>query len=292
MKQHREQGENAPIPESKESAEVVSVVHELEDLPRQSVGDHLDELRMRLLRVVIVVGAIFILCFAFYNRLWDLAMLPRIWAAQMLGGEADMLFPLQGFGPLSGLTLVAGLAVKCALMLSLPIILIELWFFIMPGLKRSERIALSLILSFGSLLFLTGAVVAFRFCAPIGIRFLSSFNRTLPGLIDQWMIADYMSFVLMICLGFGLCFELPLVLAALTWAGLITPAGVRQYWRHILMTIVIAGAVFTPPDPFTMAILSGCLLILFVLGYLLSVFLYNRRKVEDLTPEDVDDSLL
>lgn len=264
------------------------IVDDVQDAPRMTLGEHIDELRSRLMRVVLAVALCFAFCFLFYSQLWQWVMLPRIWAAEMIGGDPDKLFPLQGFGPLSGLTMVAGLAVKCAIALSLPIIFIELWLFVVPGLRRSEKRALSLVLSFGSLLFLSGIAVAFRFAAPIGIRFLSSFNRTLPGLIDQWMIDDYMSFVTMICFGFGACFELPLVLAALTWAGLVTPVGLRKYWRHIIMVIIVIGAAFTPPDPFTMLILSGCLLALFAIGYGLSVFIYNRRHASDSEGEDDD----
>lgn len=248
--------------------------------PALSLGEHLDELRARLIRVALAVGLAFILCFAFYQTLWDIAMLPRINAAQMLDMPADKAFPLQFLRPVEGLGEAAGLAIKCALALALPVVFIELWFFISPGLRGSERRAMLIVISGGTVLFFCGVLLAFFIAAPLGLRFLTEFNQTLEGTVQQWTVEGYMGFIAMVCLGFGACFELPLVMAALAWVGLITPAGIARYWRHAVLGIAVIGAAFTPPDPFTMLLLSGCLLALFGLGYLLAVVVSRKENPE------------
>lgn len=289
-----EPAESAPEPVIVLTApeDAVEIVDTAADEPRLSLGDHIDELRARLIRVILAIIASFILCFAFYAQIWHFAMLPREQAAELIGKSADVLFPVRTDGPLSGLCMAASLALKCAIALSLPVVFIELWLFIVPGLRLSERRAMQLIISFGSLLFFCGAAVAYFFAAPVGLKFLNDFNLTLPGLVELWSIDNYISFLTMICVGFGLCFELPLAMFALTWAGLISPPGIRRYWRHTLMAIIVVGAAFTPPDPFTMTILSGCLIVLFLIGYGLSELVYRRRQRELSTPEEVDDDLV
>jgi sec-independent protein translocase protein TatC len=91
-------------------------------------------------------------------------------------------------------------------------------------------------------------------------------------------VDEYFGFLTMACFGFGVCFETPLVMLALAWAGLITPEGVIKYWRHAVLTMVVLGAVFTPPDPVTQIMLASMMAGLFFLGYWLMKLVVNRKE--------------
>lgn len=236
------------------------------------LGGHLEELRHRLLLVVIVMGVVFTVCMFFYREIWTLAMLPRERAAAWVGETADKLFPLQFMRPLEGLSSAVGIAFKTAVGLTLPLILAQLWLFVAPALTPREKRSFRWVAGGGSVLFFTGAALAFLYAVPTGLGYLAEFDRTLDATVTQWRVDAYLDFVFTACLGFGLGFELPLVMAALTGVGLLTPERIIKYWRHTVLALTVCGAVFTPPDPYTMIFLSGCLIILYLMGYALSLW--------------------
>jgi len=246
-----------------------------------SLGDHINELRFRLIRVILAVSAVFVFCMIFYKSVWKWALYPREVTAQILDKKPEDVVPLQFLTPWDGLSSVAGLSIKLALLVALPIILAEIWLFVIPGLRHSEKRALGFILSAGSVLSITGALIAFFYAAPVGLAFLTEFNHSLEGTVTTFTAKSYFGFISMACLGFALAFETPLVMMALTWTGLITPQSISKYWRHSVLAISIIGALFTPPDPATMLMLAGCLLVLYFLGYLLSRAVYNKNKKID-----------
>ena len=254
-----------------------------------SLQEHLEELRSHLLRIVAVLSLVFIIAAVFYTRLWDLAMLPRARAAELLGVDAATTFPLQLLGPAEGISIIAGLCFKIALGITLPFIFYESWKFISPGLKANERRAIRWILLAGTALFFCGVLAAFFIAVPTGLKFLVSFDRTLAGTVTQWRVDNYFSLLTMACFGFGVCFETPLIMLSLTIAGLLQPAAILKYWRHATIIIALLGALFTPPDPLTMLMLAGTMLLLYFFGYYLS-FLAARRR-QNLDNRYVEDNL-
>ena len=254
-----------------------------------SLGEHLEDLRVHLLKISAVLFLVFIIAAYFYKELWDIAMIPRERAAEIMGVNAAAAFPLQLIGPAEGISIIAGLCFKIALGVSLPFIFYEGWKFITPGLKSKECRALRWILLAGTILFFLGVLAAFFIAIPTGLKFLISFDSTLSGTITEWRVDNYFSLMTMACFGFGLCFETPLIMLCLTTAGLITPATIVKYWRHAAVVIAVLGALFTPPDPLTMIMLAGSMLLLFFLGYYLSLLAYNRRT--STTTDFIEDNL-
>ena len=251
-----------------------------------SLGEHLEDLRVHLLKVCAVLLLGFIIAAYFYKELWDIAMIPRERAAEIMDVNSAIAFPLQLIGPAEGISIIAGLCFKIALGVSLPFIFYEGWKFITPGLKEKESRALRLILLAGTVLFFAGVIAAFFIAIPTGLKFLISFDSTLSGTITQWRVDNYFSLMTMACFGFGICFETPLIMLCLTTAGLITPATIIKYWRHAAVIIAALGALFTPPDPLTMIMLAGSMLLLFFLGYYLSLLAYKRHNNNDNFVED------
>jgi sec-independent protein translocase protein TatC len=101
------------------------------------------------------------------------------------------------------------------------------------------------------------------------LEFLLPFNQTLSGWENAFTGRDYVDFIITCCAGFGFAFELPLVMLALAWAGILTPGALRQYWRPVILLIVVCAAVLTPPDPFTLCMLALPMVGLFGVGWLL-----------------------
>ena len=204
-----------------------------EDNKSMPLSGHIEELRSRLLLLVLVTGAVFVVCMVFYREIWGIAMLPRERAAAWLHQSADKLFPLQFMRPLEGLSSALGVALKAALGITLPVILSQIWLFVAPALTPREKKAFRWVAGGGSILFFLGAFLAFYYAVPTGLSFLAEFDRTLSETITQWRVDAYLDFVFMSCLGFGLGFELPLVMAGLTAVRLISPESIGRYWRQV-----------------------------------------------------------
>jgi sec-independent protein translocase protein TatC len=177
---------------------------------------------------------------------------------------------------MEGLASAFDLSLKTALTAALPVILSQLWLFVSPGLTaREKRVATGIAIA-GSGLFFLGTALAFWYAAPLGLCYLAQFDRTLAETVTQWRVDTYLNFIFMACASFGAGFELPLAMSALAWCGLISPEQIGRYWRHALLALLIFAAVFTPPDPYTMLMLGGCLTALYGLGYGLARLVYPR----------------
>jgi sec-independent protein translocase protein TatC len=248
------------------------------DERRMSLGEHIDELRLRLIRCIAAFGICFFVGIFAYPWLWRMVRWPLTWAGEWTGQTAEQLVTFQWLGPMDGFTLVLRIDLILSVMIALPVIIRETWGFVSPGLTRREQRGVLAIFTAGSVLFTVGAAIAFRWATGIGMQFLIWFNNTLEGSVNQWTPEYYLSFLTMVCLGFGIAFETPLVMMALAWVGLITPEGIARYWRHAIMGAVIIGAIFTPPDPFSQIILATLLLALYFLGYLLTFVVARRRR--------------
>ncbi len=246
------------------------------DGARMSLGDHIEELRRRLIRCLLAAGLLFVLGWIFYRQLFVWTQLPLHEAARLLAVPPENMVTFWLRKPMEGFLTVLGLITRAALLFASPYCLYELWGFVRPGLNRRERAAVVPIFLFGSFMFILGVAVAFFFAAPLGLVFCVGFDSTLPGVQERWSPEYYYAFVFMVCFGFGICFETPLVMMALTRAGILNPPAILQYWRHVVLGIFVVAAIATPPDLFTQLVLGSCMVALYFLGYGLS-----RRVVRD-----------
>ncbi len=226
----------------------------------REIGTHLEELRKRLLLSLAVFVPLFALGLAVYRHLWHIVILP-------LNRAAPHLARFQALGPSDGLIMAMRIAFAFALLLSLPVWLGQIWSFVAPGLTAQEKRCLHLSLGSGAVLFILGAAVAYFAGVPLALEFLLPFNHA--GWENSFTGRDYVDFIVVCCAGFGIAFELPLVMLALGWFGILTPEMLRAHWRAVFLAIVVLAAVCTPPDPFTQLMLAIPMLALFGLGYCL-----------------------
>ncbi len=243
----------------------------------QSIISHLLELRDRLLRIVVVVIAVFIVLF-FYpgaNKLYTLLAHPLLMSlpkgGQMIATEVTtpFLVPMK-------------VAAMAAFLISLPYILYQLWGFIAPGLYAHEkRFALPVVIS-GTVLFFIGMSFAYFIVFPVVFGFIT---RTAPqGVAVMTDISKYLDFVLTLFMAFGITFEVPVVVVLLVKMGLVSVAKLKEIRPYMIVGAFVIGAIFTPPDVVSQFMLAMPLWLLYELGILVASFVSKPAEAETYQP--------
>ena len=227
------------------------------ELPKMSFLDHLEELRKRLLISFIAVAVGFLACWAFaepiFGKLQEplTAFLPK----------GDKLAYTRLTAPFF---LYMKVAFFAGIFVAAPVILLQLWLFIAPGLyKRERRLALPFII-FGSLFFIMGGYFGYRFLLPATCSFFVETGKQFKQMVT---VDDYFSFASVIILATGVVFETPILIFFLARIGLVTPAFLMQKFKYaIVLSFVIAAVVTPTPDIVTQAALAVPMIVLYLIG--------------------------
>ena len=222
--------------------------------------EHLEELRWNIIKAVlgIIVGSV--VCGIYADFIVQNLLLHPL---RSVGLKAQVLSPY-------GIVMLYMEAVLiCGLIVSMPNTIYWLWRFVSPGLLPKERRYISGIAFFTSLCFFAGVAFGYFVVLPASLNFFAHFgtqNIDLNIAIDR-----YVSFVLALLLGAGFVFELPMVSYFLSKLGLLTPAFMRHYRRHAIVTILIISAIVTPtPDIVTQVLLALPMVVLYEVSILIS----------------------
>ncbi|NPA27863.1 MAG: twin-arginine translocase subunit TatC [Epsilonproteobacteria bacterium] len=174
-----------------------------------------------------------------------------------------------------------------SIFLALPIILWQAWLFVAPGLYDNEK-KLALPFLFGvTIMFIVGVLFAYYVVAPFGFQFLITFGAFLyTPLIN---IEDYIGFFAKILFGFGLAFELPMVVYFLALIGLVTDKTLIAFFKYAIVLIFIIAAILTPPDIITQLLMATPLIVLYGVSILIARVVNPAKDDED---EDLDDKKL
>jgi Tat protein translocase TatC len=184
---------------------------------------------------------------------------------------------METFQPHEGLMIVLKLVFFAGLVVSFPLLL---WFaveFILPGLREAEKRAVFPALAVGFLLFLVGAFFAFRVGLPFALRFLVEWN-TQHGMSPGWRIGYYLSFVTQVTLVFGLAFQLPVVVYVLISLELLTYRAMSESRSYAIVILLVVAAFLTPPDPITLFLLGGPLILLYEICIWIAWFQERGRR--------------
>jgi len=228
--------------------------------------DHLEELRIRLIRAILILGIGTIICMIFSKYL--LSFITRTFPPDETGHLA-LLHPTEGFVVRLKVAFVSGM------FLSSPLWLAQVWGFISPGLYKSEKRIIYPVVALSALAFLTGAAFGY-WILPYAVVYFKSF--ALADMTVNWSLGKYLDFSLRLLIAFGLVFELPLVVYLMARLGVVTPKQLRKYRRHVFIGVLIAAGLITPPDIFTMIVLAVPLIVLYEVGILMASL--GRKKVE------------
>ncbi|HUE88741.1 MAG TPA: twin-arginine translocase subunit TatC [Vicinamibacterales bacterium] len=219
--------------------------------------DHLEELRTRILWAVVSVAAAFAGCWMFAGELYDIASAPiRVNPAVTLA----VARPQDIFSLHMKVTLVA------ALFVSAPLILLQAWLFISPGLHAHERRwAIPFVLS-GSVLFVTGGVFGYFIAFPLALNFLLDWIAAahLTPIIDA---VEYFDLFFSIIVALGIVFQIPAVIFVLSRIGLVTAKVLVRYFKHAVLACVVCAAILTPTTDFgNMLVIAGPMIVLYGVG--------------------------
>lgn len=255
---------NAPEPQPAPAAE-----HDPTE--KMSFFDHLQELRTRIFYSVIAVAAGMTIGLYFSNQAFDFLARPMVQALEQ-AGLGDKLIYTSPLGPLR-LLLTVGLYV--GLVVASPFVLYQVWLFVAPGLYRHERRAALSFLTSSILLFLAGTAFGYLLLLPMTLRFLISFQGPFTPMIS---INDYFDLVLVILLGLGVMFQLPILIFFLALFGIVTPRFLWENFRYAVLLIAVVAALLTPTtDPLTMILFMGPMILLYVLGIGVAYLVARRR---------------
>ena len=247
-----------------------------EGMLRMSFMEHLDELRMRILRALGGVVVVFVLSLTFSSQLWNVVKAPAVTALQHLGVKPpnlSQITPMEGFN-----VIWIKLPLLVSVFLGSPWILYQVWAFISPGLyKKEKRWAVPFITCTAGL-FITGGLFAYFVAFRFGLEFLLGIGigQNVTPLVS---INEYFDLFVNVTLGVGLVFELPVIIFFLTLLRLASPRFLVQHSRYAILGIVILAAVVTPtPDVFNMMIFAVPMVALFFVGVFASYLLVLKRE--------------
>jgi sec-independent protein translocase protein TatC len=223
---------------------------------RLSLVDHLDELRTRMIVSALTFGVAFGLCF------WQNHLIIDLMNDPLDGREPVTLGVAEPF------TTTLTVSAYMAIVLALPVVLYQLYAFVIPAFSPSaQRLAVPLLLMI-PLLFIAGVVFGYFVVLPNAVQFLQSFNA--DEFHTQIRAREYYSFVALALLALGVLFQIPMGVLAATRMGLTTPAQLRKNRRYAILVIAVVAMLLPGVDPVTMLISMAPLIVLYELSILLA----------------------
>jgi sec-independent protein translocase protein TatC len=247
------------------------------DATKAPLIEHLIELRKRLMWSLAAIFVAFLVCFWFAKPIYNLLLWPYRVAAGV-----DAPIELIYTAPQEFFFTQVKLALFGAIFIAFPVIASQLYMFVAPGLYRAERKAFLPFLIATPVLFLLGAALVYFVAMPLAMTFFLSMQQT--GDVEIMLtakVSEYLSLIMMLIMGFGICFQLPVLLTLLARAGLLTSDQLKQYRRHAILGVFLAAAVLTPPDPVSQIALALPTLLLYELSILAVKMAEKKRAAAD-----------
>lgn len=260
--------------------EPVTAAHaEDNDSGKMSLFEHLIELRKRLVYSAMAIGIGFVIGFSIAKKVIDYIVQPMVKALRDAHYNDKLIYT----HPAGFVNLLITLGFYLGLVIALPVVLYQIWQFIAPGLYKHERKAvLSFILS-SVILFLCGIAFGYFILLPYVLKFLISFQGPFEPLIS---INEYFSLILIVLIGLGVIFELPVLIFCLSLFGIVTPQWLWRNLRYAILVITIVAAIVTPtPDATTMLVFMAPMVGLYFLGIGVSWMVYRRKRQREMARE-------
>ena len=302
-----------------------------ESLPRMTFGDHLDELRKRVIKALLAVAGAILLVLPFKNTVQQIIVGPyraqwqkgfEGWIAQLQEQAAagvisedskeflafclarkeqiyagtyeyphllqsktgySVPYSLYATGGLEDILSFMWASLIFAFVLASPVVIWQIWAFIAAGLYQHERSVFYRYFPFMVLLIVAGVWFGYAVALPYSLGFLiSMMDPSLVGAI--FSVGQFLNLLFMTTAAMGVVFQVPLVMLALQRVGLVRHATFVKHWRMTILIIFIVSALFSPPEPVSMILMSLPMIVLYGIGLLLTA---SGRKNEPPAPEAV-----
>ena len=243
---------------------------------------HLDELRKRLIRILIAVGIGFVACWYFREWLFQVITAPLV---KVLPQNSHMIYtslPEAFFNYMK-------ISFYASLFLTSPFTLYQLWKFVSPGLYPTEKKYVAPFVISSTILFIGGVLFGYYLALPPAYSFFVEFSSDF--LKPMFSLKEYLSLSLKLLLAFGLSFELPVFIFFMAKIGIVSSKTLAKQRRYAILVIFIAAAVLTPsPDAVTQIIMAIPLMILYEFSIFIARFAEKKHPEADDTKEDVKKS--
>lgn len=239
---------------------------------RMTLGEHLAELRTRIIRslLAVVVGVVVLL--AFYDQVLDFMRGPY---EDLCRDNPDLTCELQFIGPLEGLSTRLSISTYGGVILALPVILWQIWRFVVPALHAKEKKYAIPFVASSILLFALGAALAYLTLTP-ALDFLISWAG--DEVKADFQVSKYVSLFGLMVAAFGVAFEFPVLLVFLQLVGVLSPQTLLRQWRYAIVIVFSIAAVITPSgDPYSMMMLAAPMTLFYFISIVIGL-VFQRRK--------------
>ena len=243
-----------------------------------SFTSHFVELRSRLIKSIVFILVIFIVSYTFADQIYNFLVEPYANAVKDDPVSRRLIFTALHE------TFVTYLKVAffAAIFIGSPILLIQIYKFIAPGLYKNEKRALLPYLISTPILFLLGGLLVYYLVMPLAIKFFLSFesagsSTSLPIQLEA-KVNEYLSLIMRLIFAFGISFQLPILLNLLARTGVVNSNYLKKTRRYVIVIIFTVAAILTPPDPITQIGLAIPLLLLYELSIITVKFTERKDK--------------
>ncbi len=241
--------------------------------------EHLVELRQRLIYSLAAIAVLFIVSFFFASQIFNILLGPF---ERAVGNVEDV--ELIYTAPQEFFFTQLKVALFSAIFLAFPVIAIQIYRFIAPGLYKRERRAFLPFIVATPILFIMGASLVYFGVMPLAMKFFISLEQTGSGQASIQMVtrvSEYLSLTMTLLLAFGFCFQLPVVLVLLASADLITSDNLKSWRKYAIVAILTLAAFLTPPEPMTQIGLAVPVFLLYELSIFAVRLVERSRKPVD-----------
>ena len=249
-----------------------------------SFTSHFVELRSRLIKSMIFILVTFVISYTFADQIYNFLVEPYAKAVKDDSNSRRLIFTALHETFITYLKV----AFFAAIFIGSPILLIQIYKFIAPGLYKNEKKAILPYLVSTPILFLLGGLLVYYLVMPLAIKFFLSFettgsNTTLPIQLEA-KVNEYLSLIMRLIFAFGISFQLPILLNLLARTGVVNSNYLKKTRRYVIVIIFSVAAILTPPDPITQIGLAIPLLLLYELSIITVRFTEkknNKKEVKD-----------
>jgi sec-independent protein translocase protein TatC len=237
--------------------------------------EHLSELRKRIINSLYAIGIGAFVGVYISPKIIGFINEPMQKALHQAGFDSRLYYN----HPAGALNLVITLGVYIGIVLASPVVLYQIWLFVAPALYKHERSAVTGFLFSTVFLFLAGIAFGYFVTLPYVLKFLVGFQQFGGSVAPLISINEYFDLILMILLGLGLVFELPILIFFLSLFGIVTPQFLWKNFRYAILVIAVVAAIITPtPDAQTMLIFMVPMVILYFVGIAVSAMVVRKRN--------------
>jgi sec-independent protein translocase protein TatC len=254
------------------------VIDEVE-ASRAPLMDHLLELRDRMVRILWVIGVLFLA--GWYVTEWVLAYLlqPLSDAAHRAGRPLEETIETVTTAPMEMIFVKLKMSFLLAVAVGFPFIAWQIYAFVAPGLYKNERGAVLPYLFLMPILFIAGGALVYQYVLPtfMDLSFSQEFTAAGAKVVYLPKVKEYYELSISLLTAFGFAFQLPIVMSLLARAGVVQASGLRKGRKFALVVIVFAAMFMTPPDPFSWVLLSVPLFLLYESGIIAAMLIQRGR---------------